>query len=163
MAWLHYSAKPITRDALVSRDQEAPHELSSFSKPRGFWITDDSEHCWASWCRVQSFNLFSLERVHEVELDESRILFARDALDLDAFTERYGCLARSYPAIGSGPAIDWNRVASEFAGIIITPYVWSRRMELNWYYGWDCASGCIWDVSAVLGVREVEVFAKDAQ
>jgi hypothetical protein len=23
------------------------------------------------------------------------------------------------------------------------------RMGLMWYYGWDCASGCIWDTSVI--------------
>ena len=26
-------------------------------------------------------------------------------------------------------------------------------MELFWYYGWDCASGCIWDPAAVAEIK----------
>ena len=36
-------------------------------------------------------------------------------------------------------------------GIIISPYQWDCRLALEsgWYYGWDCSSGCIWDISCI--------------
>jgi hypothetical protein len=33
--------------------------------------------------------------------------------------------------------------------LLITPYIWSCRLDFNWYYTWDCASGCFWDVSCL--------------
>jgi hypothetical protein len=47
--------------------------------------------------------------------------------------------------------IEWRKVAERFDGIIIAPYIWQRRLDLesSWYYSWDCASGCIWNASAV--------------
>ena len=41
---------------------------------------------------------------------------------------------------------DWKLIAQEFDGIEIAPYQWEIRMDYNffWYYGWDCASGCLW-------------------
>ena len=47
--------------------------------------------------------------------------------------------------------IDWHAVAQAYAGIEIAPYCWSLRFEYEflWYYGWDCASGCVWELSAV--------------
>ena len=47
--------------------------------------------------------------------------------------------------------IDWKKVKSKYQGIIIAPYQWSCRLNLdsNWYYGWDCASGCIWDLDCI--------------
>jgi hypothetical protein len=47
------------------------------------------------------------------------------------------------------PSIDWNKVAEEYQGIIIAPYRWEHRLDMMWYYGWDCASGCIWDSKAI--------------
>jgi hypothetical protein len=52
--------------------------------------------------------------------------------------------------------IDWLRVAQKSAGIIIAPYIWERRLHLPWYYGWDCASGCVWDAAAVLSVKRLK-------
>lgn len=42
-------------------------------------------------------------------------------------------------------------IGARYDGIVITPYVWSMRLDRSafWYYGWDCASGCIWNASAV--------------
>lgn len=39
----------------------------------------------------------------------------------------------------------------------ITPYCWPARMDpdLIWYYGWDCASGCIWDASTIHQVTRI--------
>ena len=45
----------------------------------------------------------------------------------------------------------WPGVAAEgWAGIEIAPYIWARRLDgpARWYYGWDAASGCIWDPTA---------------
>lgn len=48
-------------------------------------------------------------------------------------------------------AFDWIDVASRYSGIEIAPYQWKRRIHPStfWYYTWDCASGCIWDLSAI--------------
>jgi hypothetical protein len=54
-----------------------------------------------------------------------------------------------HPDLGRMSYIDWPRVAERFDGVIIAPYQWKHRLELMWYYGWDCASGCIWNARAV--------------
>ena len=52
--------------------------------------------------------------------------------------------------------IDWPAVATDYPGLIIAPYQWSCRMSefTRWYYGWDCASGCIWNADAIARVTE---------
>jgi len=37
-------------------------------------------------------------------------------------------------------------VSKEYDGIEIAPYQWDARLSLIWYYGWDVASGCIWNL-----------------
>ena len=77
-------------------------------------------------------------------------------MELDAFHEKYGvpmfpnlpdmCNSRYF-------APDWARVGEAYPGIIIAPYIWSRRLDgPMWYYGWDCASGCVWDPSVVRSI-----------
>lgn len=48
--------------------------------------------------------------------------------------------------------IDWQAVASDHDGIIISPYNWPARHEMIWYYPWDCASGCIWNADAITSI-----------
>ncbi len=68
--------------------------------------------------------------------------------DLDHFTDEWGIDAKY-----NMRAIEWWRVAQKYPGIMITPYCWQRRLDLFWYYGWDCASGCIWDSEAVASIE----------
>lgn len=51
-------------------------------------------------------------------------------------------------------SLDWRAIAAKCDGIIISPYIWARRLNgySHWYHGWDCASGCIWNPRAI---REV--------
>ena len=158
--WLKYSANPIDCSSYMDRAQR-PHKddyRSDYEKPVGCWITDDSDNCWRSWCEGEQFSLESLTHKHEVILDESNILILRCAGDLDYFTEEYGGDCRWGPAKQYvNRYIDWHKVAARHDGLIITPYIWRRRMELNWYYPWDCASGCIWKAQAIKGIRLLEI------
>lgn len=48
------------------------------------------------------------------------------------------------------------RVRQDYAGIEISPYQYECRFELTWYYGWDVASGCVWDKEAIRAVEPVD-------
>lgn len=121
-------------------------------KPRGFWVSVDSDETnWRAWCEEQDFHTHALENVHEVTLRaDANVLLIESASALDEFTGAF-----SEPLPKAGPYaltyIRWHRVAALWSGIIIAPYQWSRRLRTGseWYYGWDCASGCIWDVSVI--------------
>ncbi len=86
----------------------------------------------------------------------ANILRCRDKLDVLCLTERYGIDVPRYS--WASKAVDWTRIASEYQGIIIAPYVWECRLNdsCNWYYGWDCASGCIWDAAAVALIEPLQ-------
>jgi hypothetical protein len=71
----------------------------------------------------------------------AKVLHLKTPVEILEFQETY-CVA--HPIMRS-PGIDWGRVAEQYHGIVIAPYQWSLRLDLMWYYGWDCASGCIWD------------------
>lgn len=51
--------------------------------------------------------------------------------------------------------LDWAAIGKLYDGIIIAPYLWERRLNggAMWYYGWDCASGCIWNPRAISEVN----------
>lgn len=126
-------------------------------KPAGFWVSVEGPDDWAHWCTSESFGLG--KRTFEVLLSpNANILCLNSALDIDLFTQEYGMGYPGLPRLSmSNPGIDWKRVAEKHQGIIITPYIWSRRLDggASWYYGWDCASGCIWDAEAIAEIREI--------
>ena len=159
--WLKYWKEPITVAGLVDRIQD--DDLGEYEKPRGCWITDDTEHCWRSWCVAEGFAMETLTHKHEVVLDESEILILRSAHELDDFTRQYGVRSTWGPPGQPNKyrrlCIDWREVAKQHSGIIITPYQWSRRLDApySWYYTWDCASGCIWKAGAIKDIRLIEI------
>ncbi len=57
------------------------------------------------------------------------------------------------PIDGIYQIIDWPLLAGiDWDGIEICPYLQEfRRSNSGWYYGWDVASGCIWDSEALVG------------
>lgn len=146
---LHYSRFPLTHDALFVKDQIEP---GAYRKPCGLWVSVEGEDDWASWCKSESFGIGRL--IHRITLaPDANILLCSDKLDLYVFTERYVEECGRYRYRG----INWRRVAAEYDGIIIAPYQWECRLNdyTEWYYGWDCASGCVWEPRAVVGVEFV--------
>ena len=156
MKLVHYSAAPA--GPLRVMPQEANGNPNLF-KPRGFWVSDDAcEDNWRAWCERESFRPESLLCASDVELAPgANILLIRTAADIDRFTREW-CI-RPYPEIQSNIFVNWRGVRERYQGMIVTPYIWSRRLcmgdtpDAMWYYTWDCASGCIWDPAAIASVR----------
>ena len=146
---MHYSPSPLT--CVHSTQQNADYDLHAFNKPKGLWLSVEGEDDWKAWCESEQFMTARLKYIHEIQLhDDADIIRLTCRKDMEQFTKRYGRkseFARRFSF--DERAIQWTRVANEHQGIIIAPYIWSARLELNWYYGWDCASGCIWDSNAV--------------
>lgn len=116
-------------------------------KPDGLWVSVDGPDDWPTWTREEEYCDTTQQYHYRVALaDDARILYLGTPEAMDAFTAEYG-------APGPDWIIQWAEVAKRYQGIIIAPYQWSRRFELSWYYGWDCASGCIWDASAIDSVE----------
>jgi len=145
---LHYSAKPFVLDRTHEyRVREGPE-----FKPIGLWVSVEGEHDWKDWCTSEGFGLERLAYTSEIVLrPEANVLFIRTLQELDRFDRDLG---------SNDPrelhAIDWARVRGLWEGIVIAPYQWERRMNLMWYYPWDCASGCIWNLHAIAEVKEVQ-------
>jgi hypothetical protein len=146
----HYAGAPLELD----RERVYPQDGGDL-KPRGFWVSVLGPDDWPSWCRSEDWGLGRLTVEHEVTLAaEANVRLITSHDEFDAFHDEF--------AIGLVPGsplryIDWERVTSLYDGIIIAPYLWNRRLgDAAWYYGWDCASGCIWNLSAIesITVRE---------
>lgn len=136
----HYSDKPLT--AIYSRPQTRKSH-----KPNGLWVSVGA--AWKEWCASEMPQWVSPHKAEIKLTKDHRVLLIQTPEELDAFTERYGAKLYSPPL--DVFSVDWPQVAEHHAGIIIAPYQYERRFaaHCSWYYTWDCASGCIWDVSAI--------------
>lgn len=142
MNLVHYASKPLRR-VYSTLAQEEP---MVYTKPNGLWVSVDSENGdgWRDWCLTENFREESLICQTPIRLVEpDNVLMLCDVLAVRVFDERYGSETRF------GHTIDWRKAAGDYKGIIIAPYQWSLRLPLQWYYTWDCASGCFWDASAI--------------
>jgi hypothetical protein len=151
----HFSLLPVLK--VRDQKQENPVELIlHHTKPRGLWVSDEAaEQSWSSWCESESYGIAPLE--HNVVLAQNaNLLYINSLKALDDFSEQYG-KKPDRQHFRDEPAIMWADVARDFDGILITPYQWERRLCLgsSWYYGWDCASGCIWRKRAVAHIEPI--------
>lgn len=149
MKFLHYSFLPLkaieSREQLIDSDWPSP-------KPIGFWVTIDGEKCWRTFCLQEDFRLSELENCYEISIDLSNILLINNNTDFDYFTRHYRGSDRY-----RGKMISWGEVAKEYKGVVISPFLWDR-CHVTWYSGWDVASGCIWDTSAIKDFKLVRQF-----
>jgi hypothetical protein len=136
---LHYSAEPFVFDP------ERKYEEANYGfKPVGLWLSVEGDDDWRSWCEGEQFNLESMKHVSEVILKSDANVLLIDTVEaLDAFNSRYG------KEVHGMRSIDWSAVKAAYDGLVIAPYHWSRRHDFIWYYGWDCASGVIWNMRAI--------------
>lgn len=149
---LHFSEKPLRGVHSVAQGGRA-----GAYKPCGLWVSVEGGKSfgWRAWCEAESHRVDRLACATEIVLsDAARVKWIKRATDLDAFTDEYELRSGpSYLRYAREP--HWHRVADDFQGIIIAPYLWSRRLHnrTGWYYSWDCASGCIWDATAIADLR----------
>lgn len=155
MKLVHYSAEPLGELRVVE-------QAGDTFKPRGLWVSDDDcEDNWRAWCEGENFRLEALTHRTEIELKPgANVLVLETAFQIDEFTDKWH-VAPPFPASGfhSRMFIDWTGLRAHYAGMIVTPYIWSRRLSMGdtpdamWYYSWDCASGCIWNPDAIQNTR----------
>lgn len=127
-------------DANRTYAQGGPYQF----KPHGFWLSVDDD--WRRWCTDEQTGYADANPV-TFSVDTGVCLWLKDVDDIDRFhAEFFGSTRRG---------IDWVSVSRLYAGLIIAPYQWRRRLDgaaSDWYYGWDCASACVWDLSVLTPV-----------
>ena len=145
----HYSYQPIGHIYSVQQIPSVP--TFALGKPKGFWVSVDKEYGWPEWCADNKFRDIKKQYHYRIILaPDSNILHISTANDMKEFQKQYqlGDLSANRFAF---TGISWKDVSLDYQGIIISPFMPSVQYDntVKWYYGWDCASGCIWDSSAV--------------
>ena len=148
MRLIHYTDEKFS---LEPRKYEQ-FDLSSYSKPKGLWVSVEGDCDWKSWCEVESYRLEGLKVSYEVKLKESaNILHLKTSWEILEMFEKYPFKTRNRDLDYDTYNLNWKEIEDKFSGIIISPYQWNCRLspKCSWYYGWDCASGCIWDLNCI--------------
>lgn len=143
MRFIHY------HDHLVTEmlDSSQIETSSCLDKPRGLWFCPAGDSGWTNFVRRNLSTSRISARTEIVVSKTANIAKIASASDLYSFGEFYGVDVLG----GLARGVDWRRVALDYEGILITPYLEECRLAMHsiWYYGWDCASGCVWRKSAV--------------
>lgn len=132
----HYSNKKIILDKRI-------YEQGTWMKPCGLWITIDGDDDWKQWCLQAEFREDYLKVKNEFKIVKTdKILLLETEIKFKMFT-------KLYVNENNSMCIDWEKVASDYDGIIIPIYFYQYRLDnaYMWYYGWDCVTGCIWNTS----------------
>lgn len=146
-----------TKDAIKPLKSTVRY-LGNSMKPRAFWYSiEGNGDGWSDWCRSEMPHWINNHKAYEVEVDLTRILLIDSVDAFDKFQAEFSVPMLRETHLPNG-YVRWRAVADHHDGIEINPYLWSQRMGPLWYYGWDCASGCIWRKRAVLRIEEVVDF-----
>jgi hypothetical protein len=157
--FIHYSREPLIEVKSVSATSDHPTNW----KPAGLWFSvGDGEDSWKDWCEREQFSMENLKyQTGIIFAGSARVLRISSAEELDDFHARYSRMPEWYKdseVLGAArewfrhrqQVPDWAEVGQNHDAIVIAPYIWERRLEgPMWYYGWDCASGCVWNAKAV--------------
>ena len=146
MKFIHYSKEPI--GTIYSKNQRLPHHF----KPEGFWFSVEGVNSigWKEWCENDEWALENLRCQTELFFHENaNMLFIRNREEILHFVKEYK----------EELCINWTALAEKYQGIVIAPFNWEFRasVRMTWYYGWDCASGCIWDATAIESFAPVPI------
>lgn len=145
---IHYTKEKFS---LETKDY-GQRELRWRAKPNGLWISVEGPYDWKWWCESEGYNLENLVVSYEIKLKESaKILYLESEEEIFEMAEKYPAKTRTWDADLDTYQLNWNEIKKKYQGIIIPQYLWGCRMSQKscWYYGWDCASGCIWDLTCI--------------
>lgn len=137
-------------------------------KPFGLWYGFGKN--WLNW---SGRNRDKKEYIHEIEINDLNIFKISNDEGLSDFSKKYaatGLSSRIYGTdtdVGIGSEffrhsfINWKKVSDEYDGIEINPRMMCCNPKgeiIHWYYGWDVASGCVWNsdcFSKVINTSEI--------
>jgi hypothetical protein len=149
-----------TKDPFIL-NRDIRYEVVCARKPLGLWVSDQHDDInWPQWCVANYYNIHKLRFKTCLNVDITNVLVVDTEKKMEELQDKW-----SYVEIyrGSGPYLvhpDWDVLSQEYKGNIISPYQDKYRLDLKyqWYYGWDCASGCLWNLDCIKEVGTSEEF-----
>src|SRR3990167_3568080 len=150
MRLIHYSKTPLTA---VRSTRHNAHLVGAY-KTSGLWVSVEGDDDWLNWCRGESWGLDGFSHATEVILSkDAEIMHLKNASQIDKFTNEFR--PKNRPEWDR--SLNWPAIRKRWQALIIAQYCWSRRLSTHtsWYYGWDCASGVIWNAKAVVSVMAI--------
>jgi hypothetical protein len=137
---IHMSKKPFELEQRIFTQRAG-------MKPSGFWYGFGSE--WLDWTRSEMPH-WTGKYIYSVDIGSSKVLRIKTHMELMMFHRKYSITKfKDVPEDFDDKGISWHKVSQEYDGIEISPYQYEARMQYMWYYGWDVASGCIWNLKNV--------------
>jgi hypothetical protein len=127
--------------------REKPNQELEF-KPNGLWYGIGT--AWIDYTR-DTFPHREQEHMFKIDVDESQMKIIRTLEDMEEFEKEYGVKQpNSYYTY-----IDYVRVAQDYGGIEIAPYLGAAYGKHLWYNSWDLASGCIWRKGVITKITKI--------
>jgi hypothetical protein len=152
----HYSDKKFELDKNRTYSNNGVDRL--VYKPKGLWLSDDDGDKvdnWGKWCEANEFRVGELNCRTAIPVDLKDGVLVLDTVDkIKKFMFEYNYNPNG-DKVMDYQKIDWKTLCSKYKGIVISPYQWSLRINYLWYYGWDVACACIWDLSCVKELAKV--------
>lgn len=141
----HHTRWDLPSDDPWKFDSNRLYTQQEESKPSGFWLGVDDD--WKRWCEGAELDWADTPAI-EFEVATEQCLWLKTPEDMKQFTAKF---AVDY---NFGFLINWIEVSDQYSGIIISPCHSVRSIggsipDNLWYWGWDAASACIWDLSAL--------------
>ena len=127
--------------------REKPNQELEF-KPNGLWYGIGT--AWIDYTR-DTFPHREQEHMFKIDVDESQMKIIRTLEDMEEFENEYGVK----PPNSYYTYIDYVRVAQDYGGIEIAPYLWVAYGKHLWYSSWDLASGCIWKKGVIKNITRI--------
>jgi hypothetical protein len=125
-------------------------------KPCGLWLSNENEYGWKIWCEQSGYGSLVYETKFEINFDNILVLNTEQKI-IDFYekykyksdnddSESHELVKQIFEELSY---IDWKKVTKKYDGIVISPYSYGLRTKFLWYNAWDCASGCVWNLSCL--------------
>ena len=128
--------------------REKPNQEIEY-KPNGLWYGIGT--AWIDYTR-DTFPHREQEHMFKIDVDESQMKIIRTLGELAAFDEEYGVQHERIPHYRF---IDYVRVAKDYGGLEIAPYIGGAYGKFMWYNSWDVPSGCIWKQGVITKIIKI--------
>ena len=158
----HYCADPIKELKPIEEAWPVKYHLQktqgykfSFMKPMGLWVCaakDIEDISWLDFAIATNMDIEEGDRFeieYEITLsDKANIALLEDEQAVEDFYLQFR-YRKPANRLLEEYAINWCKVYKVYDGIIVSPYQHGIRRRFDWYYTWDCASGCLWNPDVI--------------